>query len=112
MKTNPHFLKVLLDKNATIIEFECTLRETEITSTDDIIGKNWFDTFIDAGDKENVLRTFNELLNNQTAKWETYKNDICCLNGSHKYIDFINEVITKDDEKFISSYGVENMDNL
>ena len=110
MKTNPHYLKVVLDKNAIIVEFECTLRDAYVTSTNDVIGKNWFDTFIDTNDKENVLKIFNELLDNQTEKWETYRNDVHCLNGSHRYIDFINEVITKDGKRFISSYGVEHMD--
>ncbi len=111
MNSNPNFLKVVLDKDATIVEFECTLRDVKVNSFD-VIGKNWFDTFINVNDIEKVLITFNDLLNNQTGKWKTYKNDVRCMDGSHKFIDFTNEVIVKDGEKFISSYGVEYLDKI
>ena len=110
MNTNPHYLKVVLDKNAIIVEFECTLRDIK-SDFIDVIGKNWFDTFIDSIDKEKVLKVFNGLLNNQTEKWKTYENDVKFLDGQHKFIDFINEVIIKDSEKFTSSFGVEHIDN-
>ena len=110
MNKNQHYIKVVLDKNATIVKFECTLRDVKPDSTD-VIGKNWFDTFIDNKDKETVFKVFTNLLNWQTATWKTYENDIKCLDGKHKFIDFENEIIIKDGEKFISSYGVEHMDN-
>ncbi len=111
MKTNQNYIKVTLDKNATIVEYECTLRDVK-SNIVDVIGKNWFDTFIDKRDNEKVFTVFTELLNNKTKEWKTYKNDILCTNGSHKFIDFTNEVIIKNGEKFIYSFGVEHIDNF
>jgi len=53
-----------------------------------------------------VLKVFTDLFNNKTEEWETYNNDIRCVDGSHKFIDFKNEIITKNGERFISSFGV------
>lgn len=107
MNYNPHYIKVVLDKNADIVEFDCTLKDTQSQLLNKQIGKNWIDTFIDISDRDEILKVFNGLLQNQTEEWETYENDIKCIDGTHKRIDFINEVIIKDDEKFISSFGVE-----
>jgi len=112
MKNNPHYLKVILDRDATIVEFECTLRDIK-SDFSDVIGKNWFDTFIESSDKETVLKVFTDLLNNNNIEQlNTYENDIKCADGHHKLIDFHNETITKNSEKFISSFGVEHIDNI
>ena len=78
----------------------------------DVIGKNWFDAFIDNVDNEKVFKVFKDLLNNQTDKWKTYKNDIRFTTGQHKFINFTNKIMIRDGEKFISSFGVEYMDNM
>ena len=111
MKTNPNYIKVLLDKNAIIVEFHCTLRDVNINS-DDVLGKNWFDTFIDATDKEEVFKKFTELLDEDIKGITTHVNDILVCNSQHRFIHFTNEVITVNNEKYISSFGVENMDIL
>ena len=108
MNTNPYYLKTVLDNNATIIEFECSIRDVNLDPKD-IIGENWFDIFIDNVDKENVLKVFNGLFEN-TKKWETYKNDII-MGNQHKFINFSNEIIIKNGEQFISSIGTEYIDN-
>ncbi len=110
MNTNPHYLQVILDKNATIIKFKCTLRNSDI-KPEDVLGKNWFDLFIEDIDKEKVMKVFNGLLSNKTKKWKSFENDIVIKN-QHKFIDFDNELSIKDGELLLFSTGVEHMDNL
>ena len=110
MKRNPHYIKVILDKDATIIEFECTLREVK-GDLEDVVGKNWFDTFIATTDKDAVLEVFKDFFTTENSKWVTYENDIKCIDGTYRLIDFINEIIVKDGEQFLSSFGVEHYDN-
>lgn len=108
MNNYENYIKVVLDKDANIVKFESTLDDVEIDSKS-VIGKNWFETFIDYSDLEKVMNVFNNLLNNQVEEWKTYKNDIKLPDGTHRFIDFTNEVIVVNDEKFISSFGIEHM---
>lgn len=110
MNDKPYFIKVLLSNEGVIVKFECTLRDGECDPSK-VIGKNWFDTFIDTANKETVLRVFHDLFENKTEKWKTFGNDIKCMDGTHRRIDFNNEIIIIDDQKYMSSYGVEYMDN-
>lgn len=111
MNTSEHYIKVVLDKDATIVDFECTLREAKIKDMGTVIGKNWFETFIEDSDKENVLKVFTELFNNEPNKWHTYENDIKCMDGRYRLIDFENEIIIKDNIKLLHCFGIEHMDN-
>ena len=110
MKNKPYFIKVLLSNKGIIVKFECTLRDSECDPLS-VIGKNWFDTFIETTDKETVLKVFGELFDNKKEKWETFGNDIKCLDGTHRRIDFTNEIILLDGIKYLSSHGVEHMNN-
>ena len=110
MTKNPHYIKVILDKNGIIVEFKSTLRGLQYTK-EEVIGKNWFDTFIANNDKEEILKVFNDLFNNQTEVWETCNNDIRCKGGGHLYIDFTNDIITINGEKYVYSFGVEYINN-
>ena len=111
MKNNPHYIKVVLDKDAKIVDLECTLRDVAL-DTAGMIGKNWFDTFIETSDKEEVLKIFSDIFKNQTKKWKTFENDIKISDRNHKFIDFTNEIFSKDGEKYIVSFGVEHIDNF
>lgn len=110
MQHKPFFIKVLLSNKGIIENFECTLRDSECKPLE-IIGKNWFDTFINTTDKELVLKVFSELFENKTEEWKTFGNDIQCPNGTHRRIDFTNEIIVMNGQKYMSSYGIEHMDN-
>lgn len=111
MKTHPHHINVLLNRDAIIVKFECSLVDSKVIDSD-MIGKNWFDTFIETTDKEKVLTVFKELFDNKTEKWKTYNNDVKCSSNHHRYIDFENEIITKDGQKLLHSYGIEHMENI
>ena len=99
-------INVVLDKNATIVRFKCTLRDTNI-NPNDVIGKNWFDIFIKNSDKEKVMEVFNGLFKNELREWKSYRNDIL-INNQHKLIDFDNTIMVKGSEKLLSFVGVEH----
>lgn len=108
-RTKPQ-LEVLLDENGDIIEFSCNLPDVEIDSID-VIGLNWFETFISPSDKDKILEVFKDIIKNNQEKWKTYKNDVKFGNYGHKLIDFENEVIIIDGKKYLKSYGIEHMYN-
>ena len=111
VEENPHYLKVVLNKDALIIEFECTLRDIKFDFSN-VIGTYWFDNFISNKDREHVFEVFHSLFNDELEKWKTYNNDVRFPDATHRFIDFNNEMIFKDGEKFISSFGVEHIDNI
>jgi PAS domain S-box-containing protein/putative nucleotidyltransferase with HDIG domain len=108
LKLEKYYLKIVLDQKATIIELECTLLDIKINA-DDFIGKNWFDNFIEYTDREEVLKVFNSLFENDNS-WKTYANDIY-FGKKHLLIDFDNEIAIKDGKKFLYSTGVEHYNN-
>ena len=110
MKENKHFIKVTLDKNAIILTFECTLRDVTINPKD-VIGKHWFDTFIDPIDRDSVMKVFDGLFKGELKEWKSYENDIK-INNQHKLIDFDNTLMVKGSEKRLLSIGVEHIDNM
>ena len=110
MKHKAHFIKVLLSNEGIIVKIDCRLRDS-VCDPLEVIGKSWFDTFIDTRDKETVLKVFHELFDNKTEEWKTFGNDIKCPNGGHRRIDFTNEIILIHGQKYMSSYGIEHMDN-
>jgi len=111
MKEYKHFIKLLLDENGTIIEFECSLREMKYNETE-VLGKNWFNTFIDEGDREAALKVFHSLLNDKNENTKVFTSDIQCKEKNHKLINFENKLIIKDGKKYVLVYGVEHMDKV
>lgn len=51
---NKRFIRAVLDKNAIIQEFQCTLN-SDCYDSKDVVGKNWFDIFIGPSDHEKVM---------------------------------------------------------
>jgi hypothetical protein len=108
MIKNNHYIRVLLDEEATIVEFECTL--LDVTSNySDMVGKNWFDTFIDVVDKQEIQKIFYNTIHEKNGKWTTYKNDLQ-IDSGHRFIDFENEVIMIENKKYILCIGTEHID--
>lgn len=98
-------LNVVLDSNATIIDIESNIRELIIDKRE-VVGKNWFDAFIETTDRDKVMKVFSGLLNGETDKWKTHHNDIKCENGKHLFLDFENEVVVENEKKRVISKGV------
>lgn len=104
---NKQYIKGVLDENAIIKEFESTLK-VECHNSSGVIGKNWFDVFIDSRDHEKVMGVFKSLFDKDEKKWETYANDIKCKNGTHILIDFKNSIEIIDGKRYISFIGTEH----
>jgi hypothetical protein len=54
LANNKQYLRAVLDENAIIQEFESTLG-IECHSSSDVVGKNWFDIFIDSREGKKYL---------------------------------------------------------
>jgi len=104
---NKHFIRAVLDENAIIQEFECTLKDG-CYNCNDTIGKNWFDIFIDSRDYEKVMSVFRSLLDKDEKKWESFANDIKCKNETHVLVDFKNSVETREGKRYIVTVGTEH----
>lgn len=102
-------MNVILNEQGTIVDFHCDLLDTEY-SRDELLGKNWFDIFIDAQDKEKVVVIFRRLLLAEEGEWATCENDISCKNSDHKFMIFHNQLIFIDGERFIKCVGIEYHD--
>ncbi len=105
----PNLLYVILDENGNIVDFYCNF-DNLTYNKEEVIGKNWFDTFIDPVDKEKIWSVFTQILQGHDKEYETYKNDIVCKDGSHRLIDFYNRLVTKDGKKYTFSVGMEHFE--
>lgn len=103
-------MNVVLDKDAIIVRFACTLVDTNI-NPEDMIGKNWFDEFIESSDTEEVMKVFNGLFDNKLKEWKSYKNDIK-INNKHRLMDFENTIMVKGNTKLLSFVGTEHIDTF
>jgi PAS domain S-box-containing protein len=59
----------------------------------ELIGKNWFDTFISSVDKDKVKRVFNNLLKGNTSSSRNQENDILTKKGELRRFIWHNSVI-------------------
>ncbi|WP_281950292.1 PAS domain S-box protein [Nitrosophilus kaiyonis] len=109
MKNSIKYIKVVLDENGNIVDFFSNLDNTKYKK-EEVIGKNWFDIFIDPINKEKIFKVFKEIISGNEKDYETYNNDIKCKDGTHKFIDFYNKLIIKDGKKYTFSVGMEHKD--
>ncbi len=103
------YLMVILNEKGEIVDFYNTIEGIGWDEAE-VIGKNWFDIFIDPKDKKKIFTVFKEIIAGNEATYNTYKNDILCKNGTHKLIDFYNRLIDKEDSKYTFSVGIEHID--
>lgn len=99
---------VVLDENGNIVDFESTLEDIPPYNKEDFIGKNWFETFINPADKEKIFTVFKEILKGNLKDFETFENDVYCIDGSHRLIDFYNKLIQKKGKRYTFSVGIEH----
>ncbi len=100
---------VILDEKGNIVDFYSTIDSIGY-KPEEVIGKNWFDIFIDPVDKEKIYHVFQEILKGNDQDYKTYKNDITCKDGRHIFIDFYNKLITKNGKRYTFSVGLEHLD--
>lgn len=108
------YISVTLDEKEIILDFDSTIESLEYDKIE-VIGKNWFDMFIERDDQNKVLQLFqnnfycNDLLNKNL--WQ-HITDIKTKDGHHKLIDFENTILIYDNgKKVLYSKGVEHFTN-
>ena len=105
------YISVTLDDKGEILDFKSTIEGLEYEKSD-VIGKNWFDMFIEPEDQSEVLKLFqnnfysDDLLNK--SLWQ-HITDVKTKDGDHKVIDFENTILVYDNgKKVLYSQGVEH----
>ncbi|MCX5680124.1 MAG: PAS domain S-box protein [Candidatus Omnitrophica bacterium] len=64
---------------------------------EDIVGKNWFDTFVPEKQREDVKAVFKKLVKGETEFVEYYENPIITKSGVERIIAWHNTVLKGDD---------------
>jgi PAS domain S-box-containing protein len=86
---NDHLFRVTLDINANIIDFSEGASAISGYSPSEVIGKNWFKTFIPEENSDEISAVFKSFLNGNLSFWE-YTNKITCKNDSTCVIQWKN----------------------
>jgi two-component system CheB/CheR fusion protein len=63
---------------------------------DEIIGQNWFDTFIPERLRDDIKKVFNALMAGKIASVMHYENPVLCKNRKEKIIAWHNTVLTDE----------------
>lgn len=92
---------VSLDSEANIIDINDIALGISGYSRDELIGRNYFDFFIDNADKEVISKVFNSVLSGNNNYWK-YQNNIVLKDGSKRFLKWSNALI-KDEENDIST---------
>jgi PAS domain S-box-containing protein len=69
----------------------------------DIVGKNWFDTFLPADSREEVREVFVKLVSEQGEFLEYYQNHVLTLSGEKRLIAWHNTVLYDDEGNITAS---------
>lgn len=104
------YIKVVLNANTDIVAIDCDLIDIKYLAKE-LIGKNWFDTFIARKEQDHLRKVFQDLLDGKEDMSQTFNNDILCKDGRYKYMDFHHQVFEKDGVKYLNLVGVEHFVN-
>jgi hypothetical protein len=108
MSLNQELFEVVLDEGAIIVDFNSMASIISGYSRSEVIGKNWFELFIEDENIVEVLTVFSNLFHQDTLSWE-HTNSIVCKNGEIKTLTWKNNIIIdkKQRLKLIHSLGRE-----
>ena len=62
-----------------------------------IVGKNWFDTFVPSGSRHEVRSVYERLMTGALGPVERYVNPILRLDGEERLVDWHNAILRDDD---------------
>lgn len=104
-------IRVILDEKGNILDYESTIKGLEYDKSE-VIGKNWFDIFIEPEDQSKVLKLFNDNFYSNDlldkSLWQ-HITDIKTKDQYHKLIDFENTILVYDNgKKALYLKGVEH----
>lgn len=107
---NVPILIILIDSKGIIKNYECRFDETICYTHEEIIGKNWFEVFIDPNDKEQIYEVFQTMIReDDTQDYIFFRNDIICKKGNHVLLDFHNRFISYNNKKYVFSIAIEHL---
>jgi PAS domain S-box-containing protein len=69
----------------------------------EIIGKNWFDTFVPARIRDGVKAAFNKLMTREIQPVENFENPVVSREGKERLIAWHNAVLENDDGEIIAT---------
>jgi PAS domain S-box-containing protein len=69
----------------------------------EIIGKNWFDTFVPARMRDDVKATFNKLMRREIQPVEHFENPVVSRQGDERLIAWHNAVLEDDNGEIIAT---------
>jgi len=69
----------------------------------DIIGKNWFESFVPEKIRDEAKATFRELMSGNVESVEYYENSVLTVNGDEKIIAWHNAVLRDQEGKIIGT---------
>jgi len=72
-------------------------------SEDEIIGKNWFDSFIPKNQSGQFKKNFNELMRGEIRPVELFENNIITKNGEKRVISWHNSLIRDEGGNIIAT---------
>lgn len=93
---NTDVFYVVLDAHANILIFDGLASSISGYSASEVIGKNWFKTFIPEHNTQEIETVFNSFFNGDISFWK-YENEITCKDGTHKHIEWTNTLL-RDNE--------------
>jgi len=103
-------ITVTLNKNATIVSYQDQFNILGY-QPQEVLGKNWFDVFINSSNTEEIMEVFNSLFTQQSnTNFEKYVNDVKTKRGNHILINFENKIFKDEkDETLLEFKGVEHL---
>lgn len=69
----------------------------------DILGKNWFETFLPARELEDVRGVFSELMGGKTKVFQYYENPVITREGEERMIAWQNSLIRDNDGSIVGT---------
>jgi PAS domain S-box-containing protein len=94
---------VALSREGTIVLINRKGAEMLESSVDDIIGLNWFDTFIPHDIRNQVKNTFHQVINGNGDIYSSYENDIITSSGRKIPVSWINTLIKTPEGQIIGT---------
>ena len=80
----------------------CLLLECDF---EDVVGKNWFETFVPESARDAVIEIFLQLMNGEITSTEHFRNKVMSTSGVERLIQWHNETLRDGDGNITGTLG-------
>ena len=94
---------VVLDTEGRVTQLNDQACKVLACEESDAVGKDWFDTFLPAANREGTRRVFRQLMAGQVAYVEHYDNAVLTRNGDERLVAWYNAILRGDDGTIIGT---------